>query len=241
MSKSKKQTKFTEGVMKELKTTEVKMKSHHYYLLLTLAMIAAGFLFVALASLALSLISYDDQLSRDLRYIGAPSEADRFGPMILDMAILVAGTVGAIFVVKKFKVGYKNRTVVVASIVLAGVVVSALIAVQTGLASDISRQKPLHPFAPISKDAYENHRQGVVEEVEEDSIWITSRRHTEKVKVTISKSTTVHSRDEIKPGDTVFVKGEWKDNEFEAELIKVNPPKKVLKGHGSEINSSHSL
>ena len=239
MSKKTNKPDIKKDIMKQIKSSDVHMKPQQYYLLLTVAMIGAGFLFMAIAALAISLISHDDMVGKDLRTAGIPSSRDRTLSIAIAAIILGAGVLGSYVILKKFKIGYKSQSTLLVSLLLAVIIVAALFAVQTGLASNLSDDAPFKPLAPYTADFKENHKRGVVESIDGDVIRLYSKREDKAWTILINEDTDFIGPSELREGHMVVIKGELNDNgDFVADYITITPPGKKFQYFKSSFRKS---
>lgn len=210
--------------MESIKDPSVKMHSKQYYLGLTLLMLAASFMFIGISALAISILSHDDRVGRDLHSIGIETESSQLPAAVITALIIILGVAGSVFILKKFRAAYKHSFILLYISVLIIVGLVSLAAFETGVAGKLSGNTTLSPLAPFSREYVKNHVGGQVVEISSDNIVIRTAGGRE-FEVQISSNTKLSGAQVIKAGDFVVITlSSDNDDQFQAEMIIVNPP-----------------
>lgn len=230
MTKAKKPD-IKKDVLKKITSEEVKMHSHAYFVLLSIATVVS-IVSVTLLAAIFTRILIDDVntgLKADLFDLGGRGRnafVTNFPWGLLILTVLAVYLTVRLF--KKREISYKHGMTIFYGSVVAAVVILSVIVGALKVDEPFKDSPIIDRFKTLKSLTEERTIGGIVDSINSDSI-ILQTREGKTVEIRYNKE---EIRGELRLGAPVAVFGEYneEDEVFEAEFVKFGGPMKMLNG-----------
>jgi hypothetical protein len=209
---------FTQEIMTQISTGQVKMRSKLCFAIGSIGLGMAISVIASLGALIISLILFSLKLAAPLEYL-------RFGPQgirpffanlpLVFMVLAALAIVLVIFLLKKYDFSYRHNLWGLVLGVIALILTTGVIFDRVGAQQHLMRRSMLRPLL-LQPSAGENWLTGKIL-TQKGPVWRISTLDEKVVKLNIESASL--PRRPMNPGEVIRAVGEWQQEVFKAEAV----------------------